>query len=102
MPGIGPEQELHLPQGLYILADKGYPSVYPLVTPWRNTADNLTRRLFNREQARVRTRVDHCIRRVKEHGAVNHLWRHERWMFPIVTEHRTLLALSIGISNFQE
>ncbi|CAB4016352.1 Hypothetical predicted protein [Paramuricea clavata] len=92
MPVIGTGQELHLPQGLYILADKGYPSVYPLVTPRRNAAGNLTRRLFNREHARVRTRVEHCIRQVKEYGAVSHLWRHERWMFPIVTELCSFLA----------
>ena len=44
------------------------------------------------ENARVRTRVEHCIRRVKEYGAVSHLWRHERWMFPNCN--RTLLVLS--------
>ena len=32
MPVIGTGLELHLLQGLYILADKGYPSVYPLLT----------------------------------------------------------------------
>ena len=45
MPVIGTGQELHLPQSLYILVDKGYRSVYPLVTPWRNAAGSLTRRL---------------------------------------------------------
>jgi hypothetical protein len=29
MPVIGTGQELHLPQGIYILADKCYPSVIP-------------------------------------------------------------------------
>ena len=86
MPNIGTGEELHLPLGVYILADKGYPSVYPLLTPWRNVAGDLTRQLFNREFSKVRTRVEHCIRRVKEYGAVHHLWRHERWMFPVVNE----------------
>ncbi len=35
IPRIGPGEELHLPHGLYILEDKGYPLQYPLVTPWR-------------------------------------------------------------------
>ena len=35
MPRIGNGEELHLPAGLYFLADKGYPCEYPLLTPWR-------------------------------------------------------------------
>ena len=65
MPAIGTGQELHLVQGLYILADKGNPSVYPLVTQWRDAAGNLTRPLLKRKHARVGTRVEHCIRRLK-------------------------------------
>ena len=61
MPVIGTGQELHLPQGLYILVGKSYRSVYPLVTPWRNAAGNHTRRLIKREHGRVKTRVEHCI-----------------------------------------
>ena len=37
MPRIGPGEELHLPHELYILADKGYPEQYPLLTPWRDS-----------------------------------------------------------------
>jgi hypothetical protein len=29
---------------------------------------------------------------VKEYGAVGNLWRHERWMFPIVNELCAFLA----------
>ena len=86
MANIGTDQELHLPPGLYILADKGYPWTYPLLTPCRDVGGDLTRQLFNRELSKVRTRVEHCIRRVKEYGAVHHLWRHERWLFPVVNE----------------
>ena len=48
MANIGTDEELHLPPGVYILADKGYPYVYPLLTPWRDVAGDLTRQLFNR------------------------------------------------------
>ena len=94
MPRIGNGEELHLPEGLYILADKGYPCEYPLLTPWRvrDVAGDQRRQLFNLELRRVRVKVEHCIRRVKEYGAVSHLWRHERWMFPIVNELCAFLA----------
>ncbi len=94
MPRIGPGEELHLPHGLYILADKGYPLQYPLVTPWRvaDAAGNPQRELFNLELRRARVRIEHCIRRVKEYGAVQNIWRHERWMFPVVVELCAFLA----------
>ena len=94
MPRIGPEEELHLPHELYILADKGYPEQYPLLTPWREAAiaGRQQRQLFNLELHRVRVRIEHCIRRMKEYGAVHHIWRHQRWMFPIVTELCACLA----------
>ena len=49
MPRIGPGEQLHLPLGLYILADKGYPLQYPLATPCRqaNAAGHTQRELFN-------------------------------------------------------
>ena len=53
MPVIGTGQELYLQQGLYILVDKDYRSVYPLVTPWQIATGNLTRHLLEREHARV-------------------------------------------------
>ncbi len=94
MPRIGPGEELHLPHGLYILADKGYPLQYPLVTPWgvADAAGNPQRELFNLELRRARVRIEHCIRRVKEYGAVQNIWRHERWMFPVVVELCAFLA----------
>ena len=92
MANIGTDQELHLPPGLYILADKGYSCTYPLLTPCRDVGGDLTRQLFNRELSKVGTRVEHCIRRVKEYGAVHHLWRHERWLFPVVNELCAFLA----------
>lgn len=90
MPGTGTGEELRLPPGVHILADKGYPC--PLTTPWRDVAGDQTRQLFNRELSKVRTRVEHCIRSINEYGAVHHLWRHERWMFPIVTDLCAFLA----------
>ena len=94
MPRIGNGEELHLPAGLYILADKGYPCEYPFLTPWRerDVARDERRKLFNLELRRMRVRIEHCIRRVKEYGAVNQLWRHERWMFPVVNELCAFLA----------
>ncbi len=51
MPRIRPGEELHLPHGLYILADKGYSLQYPLVTPLRvaDAARNPQQELFNLE-----------------------------------------------------
>ncbi len=94
MPRIGNGEELHLPAGLYFLADKGYPCEYPFLTPWRQrgVAGNQCRHLLNLELRRKRVRIEHCIRRVKEYGAVNQLWRHERWMFPVVNELCAFLA----------
>ena len=63
MPRIGPGEELHLPHGLYILADKGYPvpEQYPLLTPWREAAiaGRPQRELFNLELRRVRVTIEH-------------------------------------------
>ena len=94
LPSIGPGQELDLPKGTYILADKGYPFRYPLVIPWRyrRARGHRRRQLFNLHLRRHRTRIEHCVRRVKEYGAVQHLWRHERWMFPMVLELCAFLA----------
>jgi hypothetical protein len=106
MPRVGDGEELHLPDGLYILADKRYPCEYPILTPWRerHMAGNKRRELFNLELKRVRVRIEHCIRRIKEYGAVNQLWRHDvdmhggcsmryaQWMFPVVNELCTFLA----------
>lgn len=88
MPKIGSGEKLHLPAGLYILADKGYSCQCPLLTPWREhaIAGNERRILFNIELRRDRVRIEHCIRRIKKYGAVNQMWRHEPWMFPIVNE----------------
>ena len=47
---------------------------------------------LNDHKLRVRTCVQHCDRRVKEYGDVSHLWRHECWMFPIVTKLFSFLA----------
>ena len=54
MPRIGNEEELHLPLGLYFLADKGYLCEYPFITPWRqHDVDGDQRRyLFNLEFAK--------------------------------------------------
>lgn len=94
VPRIGYGEELNLPPGLYFLADKGYPCEYPFLTPWRqrDVAGNQCRHLFNLELRRKRVRIEHCIRRVKEYGAVNQLWRHEQWMFPVVNELCAFLA----------
>ena len=94
MPRIGPGEDLHLLHGLYLLADKGYPLHYPLVTPWRqaDVVGNPQRQLFNLEVSRIRVGIEHCIRRLKEYGAAQHIWRDERWMFPVVVELCACLA----------
>ena len=94
MPRIGDGEELHLPAGLYVLEDKCYPCEYPFLTPWRerHVAGYERKQLFNLELRRMRVWIEHCIRRIKEYGAISHIWRHERWMFPIVNELRAFLA----------
>ncbi|CAB4033783.1 Hypothetical predicted protein [Paramuricea clavata] len=76
------------PAELYILADKGYPCEYPLLTLWREraVAGDERRKLFDLQLRRVLARLEHCIRLVKEYGAVNQLWWREQWMFPVVNE----------------
>jgi hypothetical protein len=93
-PRIGPGEKLHLPHGLYILADKGYPEQYPLLTPWREAAldGGPQRAIFNLELRQVRVRIEHCIRGMKEYGAMHHIWRQQRWMFPFVAELCAFLA----------
>ena len=64
------------------------------LTPWRvrQVGGNQRRELFNLELRRARVKVEHCMRRMKEYRAVSHLWRHERWMFPIVSKLCVFLA----------
>lgn len=93
---IGPGLALDFPVNAFLLADKGYPDVQPLLTPFRQAQ---IRRLgqrnrrravrFNRELSRKRVKVEHIFKYVKDYNSVAGIWRQERWLF-LAERHITL------------
>ena len=94
---MGNRQTLHLPHNSYILADGGYPSVYPLITPFRRRRGGdlgIVQRRANRELARVRVRVEHRIGDARVYRSVpgrSGRFRNRRHFLPAVTN--TVVAL---------
>lgn len=70
MADIGPFTNYDLPPGVVLLADKGYPDVPPLLTPFRQVQirrlrTNRERRKaqrFNRELSRRRIKIEHIFK----------------------------------------
>ena len=62
LPSIGYQRQLHLPRSAYLLADRGYPSVYPLVTPFRRPR----RGRLNNIQVRANLEIDRARVRVEQ------------------------------------
>lgn len=99
MEPIGPGLSLDFPVNAFLLADKGYPDVQPLLTPFRQAQ---IRRLgrrdrrravhFNRELSRKRVKVEHIFKYLKDYNCVAGIWRQERWFLPIVVELCVFLA----------
>ena len=73
LPSMGYVQQLHLPRNAYLLADGGYPSVNPLVTPFRRPRggrlDGIRYRA-NLELGRARIRGEHRIGDARVYRAV--------------------------------
>lgn len=108
MVPLGPGQTLNIPQGVVFLADKGYPDIPPLLTPFRRVQirrlGNRARRTainFNRNLSRRRIKIEHIYKNLKDFKCVTGIWRHPRWLLPTVVELCTFLTES-RISMFEQ
>jgi len=91
MTPIGPGHQLQLPPNALILADKGYPDGGSLMTPVRanqmgllNQGERRRARRFNRAISKRRIKVEHVIKEMKTYRAVGQIWRHPRWLMPVM------------------
>ena len=85
MPQIGYNAELNFPQNVVLLADKIYPSRYPLVTPYTRRQLNLRPphiqkecRKLNRLITHYIVKVEHAICDIERYRVIDTLWRHPR------------------------
>ena len=93
LPRIGPNEELDFPAEAYLLADKIYPSRYPLVTPF-SAAQILRKplnerpmcRRLNRKMSKRRIVVEHTIRNLKLFRVIGTLYRHPRRKVVMIVE----------------
>jgi hypothetical protein len=99
MERIGPGTNFDMPPNAYLLADKGYADVHPLLTPFRAVQirrmamhDQRHAQRFNRRLSTCRVIVEYTIKHVKTYLAVGSLWCHPRWFQPVVVELATFLA----------
>ena len=90
LPSMGYVQQLHLPRNAYLLADGGYSSVNPLVTPFRRPRggrlDGIRYRA-NLELGRARIRGEHRIGDARVYRAVpgrSGRYRGHRYFVPVV------------------
>ena len=99
MAPLGRGLTLDVPQGVLFLADKGYPDIEPLLTPFRQVQirrlgqrqRNKARR-FNREHSRRRIKIEHIFKNLKDFKCTTGVWRHPRWLQPSVIELCTFLT----------
>ena len=109
MEPVGPGRALDLPVGVVLLADKGYPDHPPLLTPFRqaqirrmrNNRERRTARKFNFELSRKRVKVEHIFKHLKDYKCTTFIWRHPRWMLPMVIE-LCIFLTERHISLFEE
>ena len=98
MPNIGYQANdpLQFPAECYLLADKGYPNRYPLITPYRvnqiNPATQNEQRLYNTEHAAHRIYIEFVMRRMKTYRAVGLIFKHDWNMLPLVADISAFLA----------
>lgn len=88
LPQIG--RNLNIPPYTFLLADGGYPSIYPLLTPFRRIRghNNALQARANRHHRRIRVRVEHRIGDVRIYRSVpgrDGRFRHRRYLSPLVT-----------------
>ena len=88
LPDIGFRQQLHVPRNAYLLADGGYPSNYPLLTPFRRQRGILRpwQRRVNREIARARVLVEQKCRAYRSVPGRAGRFRNRRHFLPIVVK----------------
>ena len=109
MQPVGPGLGLDVPAGVVLLADKGYPDVPPLLTPFsqnqirrmRTNREKKKARRFNRELSRKRVSIEHIFKHLKDYNSVSGIWRQERCLLPVVIELCTFLT-ERHISLFQD
>ena len=100
MPSIGPDQDLDFPENASLLGDNGYANRYPVMTRYRrdqirNLADGderLAIGVYNQEHSRCRIYIEHIMAFFKTYRAVKGVYRHPRWLMPIVAELCACLA----------
>ena len=93
LPFIGPNAELDFPGDCYLIADKIYPSRYPLLTPFpaaqilrRHLPDPAVYRCLNRKLSKRRILVEHAIRNLKLFKVIGSLYRHPRGIIVMIVE----------------
>jgi hypothetical protein len=97
---MGFRQALVLPQNAYLVADGGYPSVYPLITPFRRPRGRHlgpVQKRINREIGRARIGVEHGIANIHAFRSVpgrSGRFRHRRELVPLVTNVVHVVALA--------
>ncbi|KAK3106435.1 hypothetical protein FSP39_019847 [Pinctada imbricata] len=100
MRSIGQNSEFSLPLDCFLLADKIYPNIHPLLTPYTITQIHrqparMQRkfRKFNRLHARHRMIVEHSIGEIKRYCILRSLWRHPR------EELESIVVICAGLCN---
>ena len=93
LPFIGPNEQLHFPPNNYLLADKIYPSRYPLITLFsaaqilrRPLYERAACRRFNGKLSKRRMIVEHAIRNLKLFRVIGTLYRHPRRKVVMIVE----------------
>ena len=100
MDQIGPGLALDVPPDVVFLADRGYPDIPPLLTPFRqnqirrmqNVRDQRKARRFNRKLSQKRIKIEHIFKNLKDYKCISSIWRHPRWLLPAVVELCTFLT----------
>lgn len=92
LPQVGYNHQLNIPQrNTFILADGGYPSRYPLLTPFRRIMGryNALQAQANRAHRHIRVRIEHRIGDVRIYRSVpgrHGRFRQRRFLSPLVTD----------------
>ena len=91
LPQIGHNLQLNIPPNTFLLADGGYPSRHPLLTPFRRIRGryNALQAQASRDHRRVRIHVEHRIGDVRIYRCVpgrHGRFRQRRYLSPLVTD----------------
>ena len=93
LPKIGPNENLQFPEQGFILADKIYPCIYPLLNRYSQAQiqakpihQRRRCRKFNKTLNSYRVYVEHIISNFKHYKVIGFMYRHPRWMLPSIVE----------------